>query len=213
MRRSSPRGITLSVPDILQAAAGPAAPPIFGKNRLQAPQHAVGPAKLRSMNSSSSNTLILLADEAQTAALAARFASAMKGLRKEIVEGGLNLRLTGDLGAGKTTFTRALLRGLGVAGRVRSPTFELVEEYDVLESCVFYHFDFYRFEDPREFEEAGFRDLFGPGRITACEWSAKAGAYLPGADLEMTLGIEGGARRAALCASTALGARILGEVC
>ena len=136
--------------------------------------------KLSAMNSSLTDAVVFLADETQTEAIAQRFASALGVLREDILAQGFNLRLTGDLGAGKTTFTRALLRALGVAGRVRSPTFELVEEYDVLDGCVFYHFDFYRFESPREFEEAGFRDMFGSGRITACEWSEKAADYLRG---------------------------------
>ena len=109
-------------------------------------------------------------------------------------------------------FTRALLRALGVAGRVRSPTFELVEEYDVLDGCVFYHFDFYRFESPREFEEAGFRDMFGSGRITACEWSEKAADYLPAADLEITLTVDKAARRAHLAALSDAGKKVLNEV-
>ena len=168
--------------------------------------------KLSAMNSSLTDAVVFLADETQTEAIAQRFASALGVLREDILAQGFNLRLTGDLGAGKTTFTRALLRALGVAGRVRSPTFELVEEYDVLDGCVFYHFGFYRFESPREFEEAGFRDMFGSGRITACEWSEKAADYLPAADLEITLTVDKAARRAHLAALSDAGKEVLNEV-
>ena len=169
--------------------------------------------KLRAMNPSPTDAVVILADEAQTEAIAQKFASAFVALREHILKQGFNLRLTGDLGAGKTTFTRALLRSLGVTGRVRSPTFELVEEYDVLEGCVFYHFDFYRFESPREFAEAGFRDMFGSARITACEWSEKAADYLPAADMEITLTVDSdNARRARLWAASAAGKALLTEV-
>ena len=164
------------------------------------------------MTTSTSDTLIFLSEEAQTEALARSFAAALAQGRESIVLQGFNLRLTGDLGAGKTTFTRALLRALGVRGRVRSPTFELLEEYDVLEGIPFYHFDFYRFESPREFEEAGFREMFGPGRITACEWSEKAADYLPAADLEMTLVVQDEGRSARLCALSALASAMVSDV-
>ena len=155
---------------------------------------------------------LVFADESQTQAFAVRLAKALAEHADDVARSGFNLRLTGDLGAGKTTLTRALLRALGVGGRVRSPTFELVEEYDVLDGLSFYHFDFYRFESPCEFEDAGFRALFGAGRITVCEWSERAGAYLPAADLEITLTVEGLARRARIAAAGRLGEYIASEV-
>ncbi len=205
----SPESVSLSGDSSLRLDHGV----FFSQKKLSEPRKSrVAAVKLWPMNSSLSDALIFLADEAQTAALAGRFCAAISGLHDEIVREGLNLRLTGDLGAGKTTFTRALLRALGVTGRVRSPTFELVEEYDVPEGCVFYHFDFYRFEDPREFEDAGFREMFGPSRITVCEWSEKAGEYLPEADLEMTIKVEDAGRRVHVCAHSALGMKLLDEV-
>lgn len=150
-------------------------------------------------------TTLVFADEAQTQAFAMQIARALQAKADDVRRFGFNLRLTGDLGAGKTTLTRALLRALGVTGRVRSPTFELVEEYDVLENVHFYHFDFYRFEDPVEFEEAGFRDMFGAGCITVCEWSEKAGSFLPAADIELTLTVQGLSRQAVLSAQTEIG--------
>ncbi|MDO4937833.1 MAG: tRNA (adenosine(37)-N6)-threonylcarbamoyltransferase complex ATPase subunit type 1 TsaE [Sutterellaceae bacterium] len=154
-------------------------------------------------------TTLVFADEAQTQAFAMQIARALQAKADDVRRFGFNLRLTGDLGAGKTTLTRALLRALGVTGRVRSPTFELVEEYDVLENVHFYHFDFYRFEDPVEFEEAGFRDMFGAGCITVCEWSEKAGEFLPAADIELTLTVQGLSRHAVLTAETEIGQAIV----
>lgn len=164
------------------------------------------------MKSISLTRTLVFADEAQTQAFAVQIARALQARVDDVRQRGFNLRLTGDLGAGKTTLTRALLRALGVTGRVRSPTFELVEEYDVLGNVHFYHFDFYRFEDPVEFEEAGFRDMFGAGCITVCEWSEKAGEFLPAADVELTLTVDGTARRVVLLAASEIGSTIANAI-
>lgn len=105
------------------------------------------------------------------------------------------------------------MRACGVSGRVRSPTFELVEDYEIGATLAFHHFDFYRFESAEEFDEAGFRELFGPGMVTACEWSEKAAPYLPQADLEISLRVQNLSREATLKAFTPLGRTILAEVC
>ena len=136
---------------------------------------------------------------------------ALRTRADELRRTGLAVRLEGDLGAGKTSLVRAVLRGLGWEGAVKSPTFSLLETYAV-EGLEFNHFDFYRFESPREFEEAGFRDMFGSGRITACEWSEKAADYLPAADLEITLTVDKAARRAHLAALSDAGKKVLNEV-
>ena len=89
--------------------------------------------------------------------------------------------LHGDLGAGKTTLVRHLLRGLGVAGRIKSPTYALVEPY--VTPCVqVWHFDFYRFADPQEWEDAGLRDIFATPGLKLVEWPDKAGDLLPQPD-------------------------------
>lgn len=156
-------------------------------------------------------TVFTLDNEEATVSLANRVSASLRTHRDVVERQGFNIRLTGDLGAGKTAFTRALLRALGVSGRVRSPTFELVEDYDVLDGLPFHHFDFYRFESPVEFEDAGFRDLFGPGQLTVCEWSEKAHPYLPDADLELTLTIRGLSRDVTARAASALARTVIEE--
>lgn len=112
--------------------------------------------------------------------------------------------LTGDLGAGKTTLTRGVLRGLGYRGKVRSPTFTLVELYK-FSSLYLYHFDFYRFGDPREWVDAGFREYFTPQSVCLVEWPEKAAAGLPAADVTIALTLEGSGRRVKVYADTEAG--------
>lgn len=95
--------------------------------------------------------------------------------------------LQGDLGAGKTSFTRAFLRKLGVSGRIKSPSYGLVESYK-LSSFTAYHLDFYRFNDPREWLDAGFRDiLYEKQAVVLIEWPEKAANLLPSPDLTIQL--------------------------
>ena len=94
------------------------------------------------------------------------------------------IALHGDLGAGKTTLVRHLLHTLGVQGRIKSPTYAVVEPYE-LPALNIWHFDFYRFSDPREWEDAGFRDIFASPGLKLAEWPEKAAAMLPVADLDV----------------------------
>lgn len=135
-------------------------------------------------------------------------ARALRTLAAEVAASGFALRLEGDLGAGKTSLTRALLRGMGWTGAVKSPTFSLLETY-AFEGFTLNHFDFYRFEEPMEFEDAGFRDQYGPGNFSVSEWSSKAAPYLPAADLVVALTVDGYGRKAQLAAETPLGERFL----
>jgi tRNA threonylcarbamoyladenosine biosynthesis protein TsaE len=96
--------------------------------------------------------------------------------------------LHGDLGAGKTTLVRHLLQALGVTGRIKSPTSADVEPYDWPELNI-WHFDFYRFADPREWEDAGFRDIFASPGLKLSEWPEKAGAQLPVPDLDIYMAV------------------------
>jgi tRNA threonylcarbamoyladenosine biosynthesis protein TsaE len=106
-------------------------------------------------------------------------------LRDAIIE------LSGPLGAGKTTFVRHLLRALGVQGRIKSPTYAVVEPYEV-DGLAISHFDFYRFDDPREWEDAGFRDVFGRPGLKLVEWADKAASHLPPPDLALHIRWPGG---------------------
>jgi tRNA threonylcarbamoyladenosine biosynthesis protein TsaE len=141
-------------------------------------------------------------DEAACAAFASALA-ARPALRGAFVE------LHGPLGAGKTTFVRHLLRALGVQGRIKSPTYTVMEPY-ALPGLTVSHFDFYRFNDPREWLEAGFRDVFSEPGLKLAEWPEKAQGLLPLADLQ--LHIEPGTaedRRVQLHALTPRGLELL----
>jgi tRNA threonylcarbamoyladenosine biosynthesis protein TsaE len=120
------------------------------------------------------------------------------------VQDGAVVYLQGELGAGKTTCVRSLLRALGVTGLVRSPTYTLVETYPVAAlTCV--HVDLYRLQSLTEVDELGLRDLVGPASLLLVEWPERGGAALPPADLTVDLGYAGDARLAALSAETILG--------
>jgi tRNA threonylcarbamoyladenosine biosynthesis protein TsaE len=95
------------------------------------------------------------------------------------------VELRGDLGTGKTTFTRYLLQALGVTGRIKSPTYAIVETYEA--AFPISHFDFYRFNDPEEWEEAGFRDIFAAAGLKIVEWADKAHPLLPPADFVISI--------------------------
>ncbi len=141
-------------------------------------------------------------DEAATAQFA-RTLAAQPGLRHAFIE------LHGDLGAGKTTLVRHLLRALGVSGRVKSPTYAVVEPYE-LPGLNVWHFDFYRFSDPREWEDAGFRDLFASPGLKLAEWPDKAAGWLPRADLVIALqALDEETRQVTLSAQTDTGVALL----
>ena len=144
-----------------------------------------------------------LPDEAATLALGAALA---RGIGP-----GRVLHLTGELGAGKTTVARGLLRALGYEGRVKSPTYTLVELYP-LSRLNLYHFDLYRFEDRQEWLSSGFRDYFNPQSACLVEWPERANGLLPPPDLSLALEFDGEARRARLQAHTPAGSSWLSQV-
>ena len=113
-------------------------------------------------------------------ATTAQWLAARGGIARAFIE------LHGTLGAGKTTFVRHLLRALGVTGHVKSPTYAVVEPYSTAAFEV-WHFDFYRFEDPQEFEDAGFRDVFASDGLKLAEWPERAAGLLPTCDLRIEI--------------------------
>ncbi len=127
------------------------------------------------------------ASEADTAAFARRLAACPAIARA-------TLALHGDLGAGKTTFVRHLLRALGVQGRIKSPTYAVVEphcaETGPHGALSAWHFDFYRFGDPREWEDAGFRELFASPGLKLVEWPERAAGLMSAVDAGITIGPE-----------------------
>ena len=120
------------------------------------------------------------------------------------------VELRGPLGAGKTTFARHLLRALGVQGRIKSPTYAVMEPYELPQFNVA-HFDFYRFDDAREWEDAGFRDVFGAPGLKLVEWPERARALLPTPDLALSIELTGDAteREVSMQAFSATGAELL----
>ncbi len=150
---------------------------------------------------------LALSDAAATEALGAALARTFPGA----ASGPAGLYLEGDLGAGKTTCVRSLLRTLGVSGLIRSPTFTLVETYRVGElTCV--HVDLYRLRGPTEVDELGLRDFLGSGCLLLVEWPEKGAQVLPPPDLELALRFAESGRRARLRARGMLGEAWIGNL-
>jgi tRNA threonylcarbamoyladenosine biosynthesis protein TsaE len=148
------------------------------------------------------HSTLLWTDETATAAFAQALAA-----QPDITHAFITLH--GDLGAGKTTLVRHLLRALGVPGRIKSPTYAVVEPHEV-PGLNIWHFDFYRFSDPREWEDAGFRDIFASPGLKLAEWPENAGGLLPVPDLAITLETQADeSRQVHITAATATGQRLL----
>ena len=146
---------------------------------------------------------IPLADENATLALAQRLAARLKP--------GMVIYLRGDLGAGKTTLVRGVLNALGYAGRVKSPTYTLVEPYQTA-GLDLRHFDLYRLHDEEEWEAAGFRDEFDGQNIFFIEWPEKAQGLVPQADMEIAFEILAQGRNAVIHANTEMGKQCLDQL-
>ena len=147
---------------------------------------------------------LALADEQATLAEGARFANTLNAE--------LTVYLHGDLGAGKTTLVRGLLQKLGHVGKVKSPTYTLVEPYEVQindHAVQVYHFDLYRFIDEEEWEAAGFRDYFNPHAICLIEWPEKAGNIIPQADIDVYIEVKGEGRTIRYIANSKIGKKCL----
>ena len=137
-----------------------------------------------------------LADTAATERLGAGLARALGG--------GMVVQLHGDLGTGKTTVVRGALRALGWTGPVKSPTYTLVEHYS-FSRLYFYHFDFYRFDDPAEWENAGFAEYFRPDSVCLIEWPERAAEFITQVDLRLRLAMAEDGRTLSASAPTAEG--------
>jgi len=143
--------------------------------------------------------VIYLKDEAATISFAKEFA---KGLPRRLI-----LFLEGSLGAGKTTFCRALIQALGYEGTVKSPTYTLVEPYHT-ETAQVYHFDFYRLVDPEELEYMGLWDYLSQEAICLIEWPERGQSVLPKADLVLHFRIKGEGREVTVEANTPQGEQL-----
>lgn len=142
----------------------------------------------------------VLADEAATLAAGHDFAQQLPAR--------FTVYLHGDLGAGKTTFVRGVLRGLGHQGKVKSPTYTIVEPYEFFNKTL-YHFDLYRFTDEGEWEAAGFREYFNPQSVCFIEWPEKAAQLLPQADMDIYLTHQASGRVIQYNAHTETGSQCL----
>ena len=146
---------------------------------------------------------IFLADEQQTEQFAAKLAIGCST--------GTVIYLHGDLGAGKTTFSRGFIHGLGYSGRVKSPTYTLVEPYEVGNWRVF-HFDLYRLADPEELEFIGIRDYFEKDCLCLIEWPDKGEGLLAAADLTISINFNQSGREITLSAGSDNGRDVLSKL-
>jgi len=146
----------------------------------------------------------LLPDEAATTALGLRWARALQG--------GQVIHLHGPLGAGKTSFTRALLTALEVGERVKSPTYSLIEGYATAAGQPAWHLDLYRIADPGELEWLGLDALADPEALVLVEWPERGAGALPAVDMELRLDYEGAGRKLSARACSARGERLLARL-
>ncbi|HEV7800298.1 MAG TPA: tRNA (adenosine(37)-N6)-threonylcarbamoyltransferase complex ATPase subunit type 1 TsaE [Burkholderiales bacterium] len=189
------REVAVGDADLLEAELGPPAPDITHEISHIRLHVACYSTRLHTSHLKPPLHAHFLVDEAATLEFGAALA--------RIVQPGMTIYLTGDLGAGKTTLARGLLKGLGYTGRVKSPTFMLVEVYK-FSRLYLYHFDFYRFDEPNELGDAGFREYFSPDAICLIEWPEKA-VGLPSPDIHVAIEITGDARTVELHADTEVG--------
>ncbi|QUI62532.1 tRNA (adenosine(37)-N6)-threonylcarbamoyltransferase complex ATPase subunit type 1 TsaE [Pseudoalteromonas sp. A22] len=144
-----------------------------------------------------------LADEPATVAMGNKIAN--------VIRQGAVLFLHGDLGAGKTTLTRGIVQSLGHSGKVKSPTYTLVEPYE-LDDVSIYHFDLYRLGSPEELEYMGIRDYFASNAICVVEWPEKGEGFIPNPDIDVTMQYAGDGRQITLEAKSSRGEALLKQL-
>src|SRR5450759_4067454 len=146
---------------------------------------------------------LFLVNESSTDALGVHIAP--------LLASGMVIFLSGHLGAGKSSLARAMLRALGYQGKVKSPTYTLVELYTISRLDL-YHFDFYRFHDPKEWRDAGFNECFNDASVCLVEWPEKAAGLLPDADLDIVFNFAGDGRDVSVGAGTESGKACLNRL-
>lgn len=161
------------------------------------------PPLIMEPNMPAASLSLFLADESAALALAHRVAMQLKP--------GMVIYLHGDLGAGKTTLVRGVLNALGYAGRVKSPTYTLVEPYHA-SGLDLRHFDLYRLQYEEEWEAAGFRSEFDGHNIFFIEWPEKAPSFIPQADVEINFEILDQGRNVEILANTEMGRQCLEQL-
>ena len=149
---------------------------------------------------------ILLEDEQKMQVFGEKIAQVIGQINAPLL-----ILLNGDLGAGKTTLSRGILNGLGHRGSVKSPTYTLVEPYD-LEIGKVFHFDLYRLVDPEELYDIGFNDYLTESQLCMIEWPDKGGSLLPKADISLQINSNGTGRQVILTAQTILGSQCVNEL-
>lgn len=156
------------------------------------------------MNDFVTKQSFILADEAATIAMGKRIADIVKS----DLQHGITVYLNGDLGAGKTTLTRGFVQGMGHVGNVKSPTYTLVEPYE-LQDWQVYHFDLYRLADPEELEYMGIRDYFNPRSCSFIEWPEKGHGMIAAADIIIDLAYHDNKRAITMQSATAIGQQLM----
>ncbi|KGQ25981.1 tRNA (adenosine(37)-N6)-threonylcarbamoyltransferase complex ATPase subunit type 1 TsaE [Gallibacterium anatis] len=146
---------------------------------------------------------LFLANEEATIALGQKLSRFLRSPTQNFV-----IYLNGQLGAGKTTLTRAIIQAMGYNGNVKSPTYALVEEYHLQQKSI-YHFDLYRLSDPEELEFIGFRDYFRENTLCLLEWAEKGGDLIPQPDLLINIEYQQQARQITLTANSDSAAQII----
>lgn len=136
------------------------------------------------------------------------FAQSMQHYLNQAPENALTIYLNGELGAGKTTLTRSIVRAFGHTGNVKSPTYTLVEEYQLTPYSV-YHFDLYRLSDPEELEFMGIRDYFRPQTVCLLEWASRGKGMIPEADIIIQIDYAEEGRNITLLPQTSVGTQLL----